>query len=187
MNKAESIYIDTSISYFKINIMSIIVAFLIFTVLTLSYIIRWGYHSLSIVFSIEGGFNTIIFILSLIIGVVTHEFIHGIAYYVFGKVKKTDVEFGIDWKSFVPYARCKVPVSSLVYVKVGLAPVFMLGIIPVVLCIVFENLSFIFLWAIIMFMVCSGDLCILWSIRKYLKKFLVFDHPKRAGCYVKKA
>ncbi|WDC83392.1 DUF3267 domain-containing protein [Caloramator sp. mosi_1] len=180
--KTENNYMDINISGIKLNAMSMVIGIINVSILVTLYIIRWGYDTIYTILNI----NDASFYIWLIIGLILHEILHGIAYVVFGKVKKSDVMFGINFKTLTLYASCKVPISSIAIVKVCIFPLLILGIVPIILCMLFKELSFLFMWSVFMVALSSGDIYISWIMREYIEDFIFMDKPNEIGFYLMK-
>jgi hypothetical protein len=68
-------------------------------------------------------------ILLVLLGVLVHEFIHGISWMIFGHKPFSAIKFGFQWKTFTPYAHLKEPVEVNAYRLGAFMPGFLLGIL----------------------------------------------------------
>lgn len=176
-------YIDASTSFFKINFFGFLIGTIMFFIVIIIYILLWGVNSLANSLNIEGYFEGFLFTLFLIIGIFVHELLHGLGY-IIGGIKKSDLVYGVNWKSMMPYISCKVPVSIKTYKLAGVLPFIILGVIPIIIALFFEGLGLLFFWALLMIMICSGDVFLFFKIRKFSASSFVVEHPKRVGCYI---
>lgn len=117
------------------------------------------------------------------IGIILHELIHGIAFIIFGKAKLLEVKFGVLWKSFTPYAHCKIPLKLKAYRIALLAPVIITGFIPLIIALFIDSLALVIVAAFLI-TAGAGD----WIMYKLLKPFpanaKIIDHPSEVGCIV---
>lgn len=122
-------------------------------------------------------------IVSIVVGIVLHEFLHGLGWVPFAKSKFRSLRFGIMVPELAPYAHCKEPLPVYGY-RIGiLLPGIVLGVIPALYGIVTGSFSWLcygilFTWA------ASGDFVMFWWIRKLKSTAKVMDHPKKLGCII---
>ncbi|MEM8559095.1 MAG: DUF3267 domain-containing protein [Bacteroidota bacterium] len=119
----------------------------------------------------------------LILGIVVHEALHGLAWKTAAKLPWSAISFGVNWKALTPYAHCNVPMPARAY-RIGAAtPGVVLGVVPVVVALAIGSGP----WAVFgtfFTIAAGGDALILWLIRNVPDSWLVEDHPTQAGCYV---
>ena len=127
--------------------------------------------------------NFVFLFLVVLLGVVLHELIHGIAWTIFGRKPFSAIKFGFQWKSLTPYAHLKEPVEVNAYRIGAFMPGFILGILIYILSLIWGNGN-LFWFSLIHTSASGGDWLILWLIRKVKSGTLVEDHPTNAGCYV---
>ena len=126
-------------------------------------------------------FRVLIILLSLAVGIVVHELIHGITWLLVTHQTFRHLHFGFMIGN--PYCHIDTPMSKLGYVAGALMPLFLLGVLPYVLSIFAGS----YLWMLIgsIFIgTAAGDILIVWAIRKEPSSTLVYDHPSEAGCYI---
>jgi hypothetical protein len=122
-------------------------------------------------------------IAAVILGIVVHELIHGVAWKLLGQKPFSTIKFGFQWKSFTPYAHLKEPVEVNAYRLGAFMPGFLLGIFPYLLSLVLGDGN-LFWFSLAHTAGASGDWLILWLIRNVRPGTQVQDHPTHAGCYV---
>lgn len=174
---------DFSVSMVKANLYAVIAALPFIVILIGLDIYIWkGRNLISELFSLEPQYFSL-FILSIFIGIIIHELIHGITWQFFSKKKSNAIKYGIDWKTMSPYAHCKEPMEIKAYRLGTVMPAIILGFLPAIVGI-FTGNPFIFIFGLAFILAAGGDILILWLLRKVKAGSLVEDHPKRAGCYV---
>ncbi len=127
--------------------------------------------------------NVVVFISVLLLGIVVHELLHAIGWVFFGHKSFSSVKFGLQWKTFTPYAHLKEPVEVNAYRISGLLPGLILGILVYLLSLVLRDGN-LFLLGMVHTAAAGGDFLILWLIRNVKAGMQVEDHPTNAGCYV---
>lgn len=124
-----------------------------------------------------------ILLLTLLIGIVVHELIHGVTFAFFAKNGFKSIKFGVLVKMLTPYCHCKEPLKCRQYIIGALMPAITLGLLPA--CISFFTGNVYFLaFAVFFTGVAVGDFLIVKLIWNEEKDSLVLDHPSEAGCYV---
>jgi hypothetical protein len=173
---------DLSFSINEANRIGVFIFIISIILFSPPYIFIWGFNEFY-----EGLknflFNIKITIPVIIAGIFIHEFIHGIFIVVVGKQSFKQVRFGFNPDYYAPYAHSKTPLKAIIYKISTLAPLVILGFIPV-LTAYFIKSPFLLFFGIVFIFAASGDILIYWKIRKVPKNHLVADHPERAGCYV---
>jgi hypothetical protein len=143
----------------------------------LIYFLIWGFH-------FDFGFNFLWkFYLGYLVGIIIHEILHALGFMIFGKVKRSEIKFGVMWKHLTPYAHCKVPMKVMSYRIALLLPVIFTGIIPLIIAIAIGD----GLWvAISVFLVAGGigDWIIFRKIKQFSGNSIIEDHPSAIGCIV---
>ena len=117
----------------------------------------------------------------LVAGIVVHELVHGITWLFLLRKGFRHLSFG-----FLPggvYCHIDVPMVKRDYVIGALMPLFLVGVVPLVVSFFVGSYLWLFL-GIIMVVSALGDIMIVWAIRKEPADALIYDHPSEAGCYV---
>ncbi|MBI5950274.1 MAG: DUF3267 domain-containing protein [Chloroflexi bacterium] len=127
--------------------------------------------------------NMTLFGFLLIFGILLHELIHMFAWMLFAKKPLKAFKLGFQWKSLTPYAHCKEPMDIRPYRIGAFAPGLLLGILPWLVSL-FTGDILLMAYGFLYTVAASGDLLILWLIRKIKPNTLVEDHPTNAGCYI---
>jgi len=166
--------INRTTSELKANL-SVLFTLPIVIYLRLLYTKLWGWASFTQT-------EIIIIVFTLIILFLAHEFIHAIVSALYCINKWRSIKFGIS--GFIsPYCHCSEPLNITHYRLIVIAPLIILGIIPYLLSLLIGNLIILFC-SLHMILCASGDLLIIWLLRKGKKDALVYDHPTAIGCLI---
>lgn len=168
---------DLSISMGRANV---IVMFISIPVIIVQFAVFIMVHGME---KLEPTWNSVILIVVVLLGIVVHELIHGIAWVIFGRKPFSAIKFGVQWKALTPYAHLKEPVEVNAYRIGAFMPGFILGILTYILSIVLGDGN-LFWFSLVHTSAAGGDWLILWLIRNVRAGRLVEDHPTNAGCYV---
>ncbi len=168
---------DLSISMARANI---VVMFISIPVAILQFAIFSTMHGVE---KMETTWSFMLLLAVVLLGVVVHELIHGIAWVLFGRKPFSAIKFGIQWKTLTPYAHLKEPVEVNAYRMGAFMPGFILGIFMYILSIALGDGN-LFWFSLIHTSAAGGDWLILWLIRNVKAGMQVEDHPINAGCYV---
>ena len=168
---------DLSIPMDRANL---VVAFISIPVIVLQFVVFIWMHGVE---GLDLTWNILLLITAVILGVVIHEFIHGISWVIFGRKPFSTVKFGFQWKTFTPYAHLAEPVEVNAYRLGAFLPGFLLGILTFILSLMLGS-GDLFWFSLIHTSAAGGDWLILWLIRHVKAGRLVEDHPTHAGCYV---
>ncbi len=122
-----------------------------------------------------------VWISGLVLGVVLHELIHGVAWAAAAGRPLGIIRFGVNWKALAPHAQCTVPVPARAYRLGAAAPGLLLGLVPS-MAGAFTGAGAVAVFGWLMTVGAGGDLVVLWLIRSLPGAVLVQDHPTRAGC-----
>jgi hypothetical protein len=118
-----------------------------------------------------------------IAGLMAHEFVHGLSWKLFGRLRWQNIRFGVQLKTFTPYARPKVPIQAGAY-RWGVAmPLLVVGFVPFVGGLM-GGQSQAAVFGMIFTLVAGGDVAILRAMRGVPANAWVQDHGERAGCHV---
>jgi len=173
---------DMSFSIIEANKLSVILLIVSIIIFSLPFLFIWDYNTF-----MEGLkeflFDIKITIPLIIGGIFIHEFIHGIFIVIIGKQSIKQVKFGFNPEYYSPYAHSKTPLKAIHYKISTAAPLVILGLLPVFISFIIGN-AFLLFFGIVFIFAASGDILILWKIRKVSNEKLVADHPERTGCYV---
>lgn len=129
--------------------------------------------------------GALLFSLLFIAGVAMHELIHGIFFGLFAKSGFSSVRFGFMREYLTPYCHCSEPLKVKHYSLAALMPALLLGLLPMVVAF-FVGSLFWLLFGIVFLSAASGDLMVVWMLRKETPDTLVQDHVSEPGCWVYK-
>jgi len=122
-------------------------------------------------------------IITMLLGVVLHELIHGVVWAKYAKRGFKSIKFGVIMKLLTPYCHCKEPLQVKHYILGALMPAIILGLLPGVAAIIIGHFNML-LFGLFFTMAASGDFLVVNLLRKEDMKSFVQDHPSEAGCYV---
>ena len=171
---------DLSISMARANVIVLFLSMPLFVVQFAIFVLSQEVED------IELTFNPALLMIAIILGIATHEIIHGLSWMVFGHKPLSVIKFGFQWKTLTPYAHLKEPVEVNVYRIGTFMPGFILGILPYVLSLLLNDGNLFWL-GLVHTAGAGGDWLVLWLIRNVKSGTLVEDHPTNAGCYVLEA
>ena len=167
---------DLSISLLRANLLgtllSVILTLLLFGI----------YYLVNRSFAVLYDTNALVLILSIVVGIAVHEWIHGISWQLASGKSREVIRYGINWKLLTPYAHCREPILVKHYRFGILMPLLWLGILPFGIAVLIEEPN-LFLFGTIFSIAASGDIIVYWIIRVLPSDAQVQDHPKRAGCF----
>ncbi len=181
---------DASISLVRANLLAVALIPLLGVLVLVPYALLWGIPGLEtsgegVAFRFRSPVESTVLFIALLFGaIVVHELLHGVAFFLIGKIPRAKIGFGVKWLTFTPYCHCAEPMPANAYRWAVALPTLVLGAIPGLLGLLFGNFLLAF-WAVIMLVSGSGDLAILWAIRSVPGAAIVCDHPSRAGCLVR--
>ena len=121
--------------------------------------------------------------IAMLVLIVVHELIHGLVWSFFAERGFKDIEFGFMVKYLTPYCTCGVPLSKGQYIAGALAPLVLLGVVPMIWGILAGSFP-VLLVGIIMADSAAGDIQIVWQILRYKScssDVVYIDHPTQGG------
>ena len=122
-------------------------------------------------------------ILTLLLGIVAHEFLHGLGWSFYAKKRWKAITFGVNWKLLTPYCHCNEHLRLKAYRIGSILPAIILGIVPAIISILIGHIGLLVFGFFFTF-AAGGDFMILWLLRKERSGTLVQDHPHLIGCIV---
>lgn len=173
--------VDLSISIFWANVVAVVAFFLLFVTLVPLYHLVYPEGDFSV-----AGVWFFVYLVALIALIVVHELIHGLTWSRFAPDGFADIEFGVMRDSLTPYCTCKTPLRKEAYVTGTLAPLVVLGIIPIAVAFCIGSVALLFV-GIFMADGAVGDVMIVVKLlfhKSQTDDVLIFDHPTEAGCVV---
>lgn len=174
--------IDKSISFVKANIFSTFLLVPVFLILVAPYTLLWGTDRLLAGIQVTTQ-NVWISLMIFVLGIVTHEWLHGITWKLAGKLPKNVITYGIKWEILTPYAHLTIPVTIETYRLGGMMPFIVLGIIPGLTGMI-SGSGWLLVFGLIFSLAATGDILVWWVLRGVPSNTRVEDHPDRVGCYL---
>ena len=161
----------------KVNLYSLFLVIPITAIYLIPFILIWDYQT----FEIGRKEFMSLFFYMFVLGIITHEFLHGITWAYFSKKGFKSIKFGIN--GITPYCHCKEPLKVKHYVLGGMMPLLVMGILPALTGLFLGNglylsLGIFFSWT------AGGDIISLFMLRKFNKNTMVSDHPNKMGFYI---
>jgi hypothetical protein len=111
--------------------------------------------------------------------------LHGIFWVVLSKKSIRKIKIGFKIKYLMPYANFIEPMNAFSYKFRVVAPGLLMGLIPYILGLICNN-EYMTIFGIFFTLVASGDLLVLWKLRRIKGSAIVEGHPKNVGCFVYK-
>lgn len=172
--------VDKTLSPLFVNIVGTLLMFALFGVILGLYSALWHENPL-VIYAQSRALTGTLFISLVIffISVVIHEAIHSIGYRM-GGAAWSEIKFGFQWQSLMPYAHCKVPLRASAYRLAVMLPGVLLGLIPAVIGIM-ARLDWLTLYGTAMLAGAVGDVMILALLMPLKADTLVQDHPSKPG------
>ena len=188
-NRARERYIESGyketylkISIVKANVFSVIVLVLAWFVFGYGY---FAYNKIENLYILENAFEFLIFGVLILLFIILHELVHGFVWSLFTENGFKDIAFGVI-SYLTPYCTVKVPLEKKAYIMGGMAPLFVVGILPAIIGILISS-PIITIIGIFMIAGAAGDILIVYNILKYKTKsreIFLYDLPTEAGCLV---
>ena len=125
----------------------------------------------------------LLFVVLMIVGTLLHEGVHGLVWAHYAKGGWKTISFGVMWKYLAPYCHCSEPLLVPHYRRGALAPLFVVGILPLLIAPFLHSLPLLF-FGIYFVAGASGDLMVVLKLRKEDPTSMVLDHPSEAGYLV---
>ena len=169
-----------TISMLKANVLSVVFLLVFGALCGLAFHAIWGIGNLDI--SSERFLRyDLFFIVGMVAGIVVHELIHGLTWILLTRKGFRHLSFGLMKGG--AYCHIGVPMCKRHYVIGALMPLFLIGIVPLLVAFCIGSLLWLLL-GVIFVVTAIGDIMIVWTIRKEPADALVYDHPTLPGCYV---
>ncbi|MBU8883688.1 DUF3267 domain-containing protein [Kaistella sp. DKR-2] len=175
---------EKKIDLVKANIVALKYLGFFALIFAVPFFLLWQTGSSKSIFQTDNVFIKLLApVVGMILGIVVHEFIHGIFFAKYASKGFRSIKFGILWKTLTPYCHCKEPLKIRHYIIALLAPFIFLGIIPAVISL-FTGSLMLLIFGIIFSGAAAGDLMIYHLIKKENPEDYVQDHPSEAGYYI---
>ncbi|MCR5180386.1 MAG: DUF3267 domain-containing protein [Bacteroidaceae bacterium] len=170
-----------AIDLVKANIFAVVLFVAAAVVLLVPFYFIWSDAPTEVL--LGNGSTWLLFFLSIIIGVVVHELIHGATWACFAEHGWHSISFGVMWKLLTPYCHCDEPLHIHAYMWGAMSPCILLGIIPSIVALCIGSLPLL-LWGIFFISAAAGDIWMTFLLLKENPDSMVLDHPSEAGFYI---
>jgi hypothetical protein len=117
---------------------------------------------------------------SIVAAIVVHELIHGIIFALYAPKGFRSVTFGFNAKIGAFYCHCKEPIRVKHYRRAGIAPLIILGLVPLILGFI-TGVSWFKTFGLLLTIGGFGDLLIFFKLMKIDRNLLILDHPDKLG------
>jgi hypothetical protein len=176
-----------TINITKANILAVVIFIVLFALVAPIWYLQYGWPLRDIGnFSVldipdHPELSSLIFIAILIASLFAHELIHGLVFAHYAEHSWKSISFGFKWKEGMPYCHCDEPLQKRQYAVGTLAPLVILGILPLIAGLLFRDVEVTTL-ALFLTSGAAGDILVVWKLRPYPADTLVLDHPSEPGC-----
>jgi hypothetical protein len=172
---------DLSVSLARANVLTVAIAVpLVGLMLVVYRLLAPGGGGLAVGGTLA---SALAFLTLLVVGILAHEGIHGLAWAWFGRFPLKRIRFGFQASTLTPYAHALDPMPARVYRLGAALPALVLGVLPFAVGTAVGSAG-LALYGMIFTFAAGGDLLVLWLIRSVDARARVLDHPSRAGCIV---
>ena len=129
------------------------------------------------------GISALSIILTMLIGIIFHELLHGITWALFARHAWKSIHFGFKWQMLTPYCHCSEPLLVKHYIWGAAAPCIILGIAPFIISLAIGSIALL-AFSIFFTLAAIGDFMVIYLLRNTNREALVQDHETEAGCWV---
>jgi hypothetical protein len=119
-------------------------------------------------------------VVSIVLSIVVHELIHGIIFAHYAPNGFRSVTFGFNTKMGAFYCHCNEPIRVKHYRRAGIAPLIMLGLIPLAIGFI-TGVSWFKTFGLLLTIGGFGDLLVCVKLLKFNKNRFILDHPDKLG------
>jgi hypothetical protein len=117
---------------------------------------------------------------SIVLAIAVHELIHGLIFALYAPKGFRSVTFGFNTKIGAFYCHCKEPIRVKHYRRAGIAPLVILGLIPLIAGFI-TGVSWFKTFGLLLTIGGFGDLIVYLKLRKLENNRLILDHPDKLG------
>ena len=118
--------------------------------------------------------------ISIILAIVVHELIHGIIFAIYAPNGFKSVSFGFNAKLGAFYCHCEQPIRVKHYRRAGIAPLVILGLIPLIFGFI-TGVAWFKTFGLLLTIGGFGDLLVYIKLLKINRNLFVLDHPDKLG------
>jgi len=120
---------------------------------------------------------------AVLLAVVVHELIHGLIFARYAPSGFKAVKFGTSLRMGAVYCHCKDPVKVKHYMRAGIAPLIILGLLPLAFGLI-TGVHWINTFGLLLTIGGFGDLLIWFKLLKFDRNMMIRDHPDKLGFIV---
>lgn len=120
---------------------------------------------------------------AVLLGVVLHELIHGLVFARYAPNGFKAIKFGANLRMGAVYCHCKDPVKVKHYMRAGIAPLIILGLLPLTFALA-TGVHWLNIFGLLLTIGGFGDLLIWLKLLKFDRNMLIRDHPEKLGFIV---
>lgn len=120
---------------------------------------------------------------AVLIAIMLHELIHGLIFARYAGSGFKAIKFGASLRMGAVYCHCKDPVKVKHYRRAGIAPLVILGLIPLAFALA-TGVHWINTFGLLMTIAGFGDLMIWLKLLKFDSEMMIRDHPEKLGFIV---
>ncbi|WP_391206012.1 DUF3267 domain-containing protein [Psychrobacillus sp. L4] len=142
----------------------------------------WLYDGFAITLSFV---DFLLFFIGYALLIVLHEIFHLIGFWLFGKVPRLSMDYGLNLKLGIAYATTNIPLPNKAMKKALLLPFWTTGVLPMLLGYLVKSPSWVLLGAWLI-AGAAGDFAMYKELRKYPADVLIKDDPVKPKLYVMK-
>ena len=172
---------DKKKAFIAINVIAILLIPATFILYIVSLIIT-GINSQSFEFGISDTLIRFgIFLVSFLVFIVVHEYVHYLTYRYLGKTPKDKLKFGVVLKSGMAYCISLVP-NTIKASRLSLMMPFYVLVVPIIIIAIILQNGFLMLLAAMFASGSGGDIWYMWTLRKDSKdKYIIEAMPEGDG------
>jgi hypothetical protein len=172
---------EMTMSFSTINLLAIPVGIVVVLLSLVPYTLLWGIDRLGE--GMSGFFALSSFLPAVVLGIIAHEVLHGVTWAVAGRRPLSSIRLGFHRATLTPYAHCTDPLRATPYRLGAIMPGLVLGLGPVATALATGN-GWLAGFGTLFLVAASGDVLILWMLRKVPATGSIRDHPSKPGCIV---
>jgi len=117
---------------------------------------------------------------SVLVAIFAHELIHGIVFAIYAPNGFRSVKFGFSKDLGSPYCHCSDPIRVKHYMRAGIAPFIVLGLLPLIFAML-TGVNWIKVFGLLLCIGGFGDLLVWIKLLKYDRNLMIMDHPTKMG------
>ncbi len=121
--------------------------------------------------------------LGYLVHIPIHEGVHALTAIILCRVSPRDVSFGVVKEQLMFYCHVDKPMTARLYRVVLIAPLMLLGVLPLILVTIFASPFLVILFSMCI-SGCAGDVVMYVETYKYHKSQLILDHPSAPAYYL---